>query len=94
MKRAFIIILILIGVIIMYSKDDNKLTSMEKYVIEQKGTELPFTGEYVKHFEDGTYHCKKCGTELFDSSDKFQSSCGWPSFDDAIEGRVKEVPDA
>lgn len=76
----------------MYSKD-NKLTDLEKYVIEQKGTEAPFTGEYVEHFEDGTYHCKKCGTELFDSSAKFHSNCGWPSFDDAIEGRVKEVPD-
>lgn len=82
----------------MYSfskdKDDSKLTKMEKYVIEQKGTEAPFSGEYVEHFDDGTYHCKKCGTELFDSSSKFKSSCGWPSFDDAIEGRVKEVPDA
>jgi peptide methionine sulfoxide reductase msrA/msrB len=98
MKRALLILLIMIGAIIMYSKDnskdDNKLTSMEKFVIEQKGTESPFTGEYVKHFDDGTYHCKKCGTELFDSSDKFKSSCGWPSFDDAIAGRVKEVPDA
>lgn len=94
MKKFFLILLIMIGAIIMYSKNDNKLTSMEKYVIEQKGTEAPFTGEYVEHFEDGTYHCKKCGSELFDSSDKFKSSCGWPSFDDALPGRVKEVPDA
>ncbi len=93
MKRAFLILLIMIGAIIMYSKD-NKLTKMEKYVIEQKGTEAPFKGEFVEHFKDGTYHCKKCGSELFDSADKFHSSCGWPSFDDAIEGRVKEVPDA
>ena len=92
MKRYILILLIIIGAIIMHSKD-NKLTDLEKYVIEQKGTEAPFTGEYVEHFEDGTYHCKKCGTELFDSSAKFHSNCGWPSFDDAIEGRVKEVPD-
>lgn len=94
MKRIFLILLIIIGAIIMYSKEDNKLTDMERYVIEQKGTEAPFSGEFVEHFKDGTYQCKKCGTELFDSSSKFKSSCGWPSFDDAIEGRVKEVPDA
>ncbi|MBI9031981.1 bifunctional methionine sulfoxide reductase B/A protein [bacterium] len=92
MKRLILILLIVIGGIIMYSQD-RKLNDLEKYVIENKGTEAPFTGEYVEHFEDGTYHCKKCGTELFDASDKFHSSCGWPSFDDALPGRVKEVPD-
>jgi len=92
MKRLILILLIVIGGIIMYSQD-RKLNDLEKYVIENKGTEAPFTGEYVEHFEDGTYHCKKCGTVLFDSSDKFHSNCGWPSFDDALPGRVKEVPD-
>lgn len=99
MKRAFLIIVILIvaiviGAMIMNNKDNRKLTDLEKYVIEQKGTEAPFSGKYVEHFEDGTYKCKKCGTELFEASSKFKSNCGWPSFDDAIEGRVKEVPDA
>jgi peptide methionine sulfoxide reductase msrA/msrB len=78
----------------MYNADENKLTSMEKFVIEQKGTEAPFTGEYVDHFDNGTYHCKKCGEELFASSDKFKSDCGWPSFDEALPGKVKEIPDA
>lgn len=77
----------------MNCKEGN-LTEMEKYVIEKKGTEAPFSGKYVEHFEDGTYKCKKCGTELFDSSGKFSSSCGWPSFDEAIAGAVKEIPDA
>jgi peptide methionine sulfoxide reductase msrA/msrB len=92
MKKIILILLMIIGAIIMYSKD-NKLSDLEKYVIENKGTEAPFTGEYVDHFEDGSYHCKKCGSELFESSAKFHSNCGWPSFDDAIPGRVKEVPD-
>lgn len=94
MKKFFLILLIIIGAIIMYNADENKLTSMEKFVIEQKGTEAPFTGEYVDHFDNGTYHCKKCGEELFASSDKFKSDCGWPSFDEALPGKVKEIPDA
>jgi peptide methionine sulfoxide reductase msrA/msrB len=72
----------------------NKLTPEEERVIIHKGTEPPFSGKYVNHFEDGTYTCKRCGTKLFDSSSKFHSSCGWPSFDDQIEGNVKMQPDA
>jgi peptide methionine sulfoxide reductase msrA/msrB len=72
----------------------NKLTAAEERVIVQKGTEPPFSGKYVNHFEDGTYTCKRCGAKLFDSSSKFHSSCGWPSFDDQIEGTVKLQPDA
>ncbi len=71
-----------------------KLTPEEERVIIHKGTEAPFSGEYVNHFEDGTYNCKRCGTKLFDSSSKFKSSCGWPSFDDQIKGTVKMQPDA
>ncbi len=72
----------------------NKLNDFEKYVIEQKGTERPFTGEYTDHFERGTYVCKKCNTPLYRSSSKFHSGCGWPAFDDEIEGAVKRTIDA
>ena len=72
----------------------NKLTPEEKRVIIDKGTEAPFTGEYNKHKAAGTYTCKQCGAELFRSSDKFESSCGWPSFDDEIPGAVKRTLDA
>jgi peptide methionine sulfoxide reductase msrA/msrB len=72
----------------------NKLTPAEERVIIHKGTEMPFSGKYVNHFEDGTYTCKRCGAKLFDSSSKFHSSCGWPSFDDQIEGTVRMQPDA
>ena len=71
----------------------NKLTEFEKYVIEQKGTEQPFTGEYTNKFEKGTYVCRKCNAPLYRSSDKFHSNCGWPSFDDEIPGAVKKTPD-
>ena len=69
------------------------LTAEEKSVIINKGTELAYTGEYDKFFEKGTYVCKRCGAELYNSSDKFDSGCGWPSFDDEIKGAVKRTPD-
>lgn len=72
----------------------NVLNEIEKYVIEDKGTERAFTGEYTDHFEKGTYVCKKCDTPLYESSSKFHSGCGWPSFDDEIEGAVKKTTDA
>jgi len=72
----------------------NELTTEEAYVIEQKGTERPFTGEYDKHFENGTYICRKCNTPLYTSDSKFNSGCGWPAFDQEIDGAVKRVPDA
>ncbi len=72
----------------------NKLTPEEEYVILHKGTERAFTGKYFDNKEDGVYHCKQCNTALFKSNSKFDSGTGWPSFDDAIEGAVKEVPDA
>ena len=72
----------------------NKLTYEEEKVIINKGTEMPFTGEYTDYKEDGTYSCKRCDALLYKSSDKFDSHCGWPSFDDEIEGAVKRIPDA
>jgi peptide methionine sulfoxide reductase msrA/msrB len=69
------------------------LTPLEKQVILHKGTERPFSGKYNNHYEDGTYTCKRCSTELFDSSSKFKSNCGWPSFDDQMQGSVKLQPD-
>jgi peptide methionine sulfoxide reductase msrA/msrB len=70
------------------------LTKEEKRVIIDKGTEWPFTGKYYKHKEKGIYKCKQCGAHLYNSSDKFESNCGWPSFDDEIKGAVKRSVDA
>ncbi|WP_072999888.1 methionine-R-sulfoxide reductase [Mariniphaga anaerophila] len=75
-------------------KQYKPLTEFEEYVIIQKGTERAFTGEYNKHKEKGTYVCKHCGAPLYKSSDKFESNCGWPSFDDEIEGAVHKTLDA
>ena len=67
----------------------NLLTSEQYRVLVEKGTEKPFTGEYDKHFEEGAYVCGACGTKLFESGNKFDSGCGWPSFDSAIPGSVE-----
>jgi peptide methionine sulfoxide reductase msrA/msrB len=72
----------------------NKLTSREAAVILDKGTEYPFTGEYVHTKDSGTYVCRQCDTPLYKSTDKFESHCGWPSFDDEIKGAVERIPDA
>lgn len=69
------------------------LTPEEKRIIEDKGTEAPGSGEYDEFFETGTYICRRCGVELYRSTDKFDAHCGWPAFDDAIPGAVKELPD-
>lgn len=71
----------------------NELNDEEKYVIENKGTEYPFTGKYNDFYEKGIFTCKKCNAPLYKSEDKFKSGCGWPSFDDEIQGAVKRVPD-
>lgn len=72
----------------------NKLNKEEERVIIHKGTEMPFTGEYTNTKESGTYVCRRCNAPLYYSKDKFDSHCGWPSFDDEIPGAVKQVPDA
>ena len=71
----------------------NKLTPDEEQVIVHKGTEPPFSGVYYKFKGVGTYTCKRCGAPLYNSTDKFDSECGWPSFDDAIPGAVIRTPD-
>ena len=77
----------------MKKENWNKLSKNEQYVILEKGTEPPFSGKYYNHFQKGKYVCKQCNHELFSSEDKFDSSCGWPSFDDEIKESVKKVMD-
>jgi methionine-R-sulfoxide reductase len=71
----------------------NELTPAERYVIELKGTEPPFSGEYEEHWEQGVYICRRCNAPLYRSDDKFDARCGWPAFDDEIPGAVRRLPD-
>lgn len=71
-----------------------KLTPEQYYVLREKGTDRPFTGEYYLHHEKGVYSCAGCGQELFTSDMKFDSDCGWPSFDKEMAGgRIKQIED-
>lgn len=70
-----------------------KLGPEQYHILREKGTERPGSGKYNLHFEDGTYHCAACDAKLFESASKFNSGCGWPSFDNAIEGAVEYVQD-
>lgn len=72
----------------------NKLTPEEEYIIVNKGTERPYTGKLLNNKETGTYICRRCNAPLYRSEDKFDSHCGWPSFDDEIKGAVKRTTDA
>ena len=72
----------------------NPLTAEEKRVIVDKGTEWAWKGEYTNHKAKGFYICKQCNNPLYTSEDKFESHCGWPSFDDEIEGSVTRITDA
>ena len=71
----------------------NELTPVERYVIEQKGTERAFSGEYDRFYEPGTYLCRRCDAELYRSVDKFDAHCGWPAFDKEVAGAVSRRPD-
>ncbi|OYY29448.1 MAG: methionine sulfoxide reductase [Sulfurovum sp. 39-42-12] len=92
---------LLVGLTFLFSEEMkpwitklNSLSTFEKHVLVDKGTERAFSGEYVNTKENGTYVCKVCGAALYKSDDKFDSHCGWPSFDDAIPGAIKEITDA
>jgi peptide-methionine (R)-S-oxide reductase len=75
------------------TREYNPLTRAEEHVIVKKGTERAYTGEYTDLKDPGTYVCRRCNAPLYLAKDKFESDCGWPSFDDEIEGAVKRVPD-
>jgi len=75
------------------SEWEKELTPQQFYILRKKGTDLPGTGKYTYHFEDGVYKCAACGASLFKSNNKYESHCGWPSFDDAIPGAVIMQPD-
>ncbi len=72
----------------------NPLTDQEQWIILQKGTERPFTGEYTLSKDKGTYVCRRCNAPLYQSDSKFDSHCGWPSFDDEIPEAVTRTVDA
>ncbi len=97
--------IILLGVILFVSNNllaqkamttdkYNTLSANEKKVIIDKGTEYPGTGEHLNNKAKGVYTCKQCNAELYRSDSKFESHCGWPSFDDEIDGAVKRITDA
>ena len=71
-----------------------ELTEEEKNIIENKGTEAPFSGEYNDFFKEGVYMCKRCGNPLYTSEAKFKSGCGWPAFDDEIKGSVVRIQES
>ena len=77
----------------MKTSNYNQLSREERFVIEGKGTERPFTGEYDDFYEMGVYVCRRCEAELYRSDDKFDAHCGWPAFDQEIPGAVNRLPD-
>ena len=95
---SIVILPFLVLTVILISQEKkmkyNKLTPEEERVIIHKGTERPFTGKFYNSKQKGTYTCKRCNAPLYRSADKFDSGCGWPSFDDEIPGAVNRIPDA
>ena len=77
----------------MDNPNHNPLSAEERYVIEDKGTEPPFSGEYDNFYESGNYICRRCNALLYHSVDKFDAHCGWPAFDKEIPDAVKQLPD-
>ena len=81
----------------MKDKDNNywkaKLDDQSYKVLREAATEIPFSGKYNLHFKDGHYRCKGCDEELFVSDSKFESNCGWPSFDSSIKGKIRYEKD-
>lgn len=77
-----------------YQVNIKNLTDFERAILVEKATERPYSGELLQIKENGIYSCKLCGSDLYKSDDKFQSHCGWPSFDDEIAGAIRRVPDA
>lgn len=71
----------------------NPLTDEEKHIIQDKGTEAAFTGEYDDFYVDGTFICRRCNAPLFSSKAKFDAGCGWPAFDEGFPGAVVQIPD-
>lgn len=97
MKECVGIILMLMSFQFVFSQEKMEkiqLTPFERFVIEEKGTEAPYSGEYWNSFDEGSYTCKKCGALLYQSADKFESNCGWPSFDDEVNGAITHKLDA
>lgn len=70
-----------------------RLTDKEFHILREKGTEPPHSGKYNTHFEKGKYYCKGCDALLFDSDSKFESNCGWPSFDSSVDGAIEYKKD-
>ena len=101
-KMIYILCIVLMGISCAQSQNKpkqenmkyNQLTPEEERVILHKGTEAPYTGEYTNNKRNGIYVCRRCNAPLYKSSDKFDSHCGWLSFDDEIKGAVKRIPDA
>lgn len=71
----------------------NELTEEEKDVIEKKGTEAPYSGEYNNFYKEGTFICRRCNNPLFSSKSKFDAGCGWPSFDENFPNALKRIPE-
>ncbi len=96
MRHVLLFNFLLLPCILMSQNDTvyfKNLNDAERKIIVDKGTEPPYSGAYINHFKRGTYCCKACGAKLYNSTHKFPSSCGWPSFDDEIKNAIKRKAD-